>query len=65
MMDDQKPYQYRVLYTQQGEHIHCRVFSRPKGQDTWANCGTLVVRSDEFISFAAAFYAAEFLEDER
>lgn len=60
----QKDYEYRLRYKQGGMHIHCRVFSRLKGQETWAKSGDLVLRAEEWVSFQAAFAGAEFLEED-
>jgi len=57
----QKDYDYRVRHTTQGGYVHCRVFSKPRGQATWANCGTIVMRAEEMASFEIAFLAAEFM----
>jgi hypothetical protein len=62
-MTEQKDYEYRVRYKQGGMHIHCRVFSRPKGQETWAKSGDLALRAEEWLSFQSAFAFAEFLEE--
>lgn len=58
-----RDYDYRVRYARKGGHVHCRVFSKPRNQATWANCGTLVVAAEELHSFEIAFLAAEFIED--
>lgn len=42
----QRDYEYRIRYKQGGMHIHCRVFSRLKGQETWAKSGDLVLRAE-------------------
>lgn len=60
----QKPHEYRVRYKTGGGHTHCRVFSRPKGGDTWAKCGDLTISITEMSSFQAAFAGAEFLEED-
>jgi hypothetical protein len=63
-MTQQKDYEYRVRYKAGGGHIHCRVFSRPKGQETWAKSGDLVLRAEEWLSFQSAFAFAQFLEED-
>lgn len=63
-MTQQKDYEYRVRCQLAGGHIHCRVFSRPKGQDTFAKCGDLTISASEWISFKLAFGGAEFLDED-
>jgi hypothetical protein len=63
-MTQQKDYEYRVRYKQGGGHLHCRVFARPKGQETWAKCGDLAISTLEWLSFQNAFAGAEFLEED-
>jgi hypothetical protein len=63
-MTEQRDHQYRVRFKTGGGHIHCRVFTRPKGQDTYAKCGDLTVSVSEWLSFKAAFAGAEFLEED-
>ena len=53
---------YRIRYRQAGGHVHCRLFSKPEGQATWAKCGDLVLATVEWPSLRAAF-TAEFLEE--
>jgi hypothetical protein len=60
----QKHHEYRVRYKAAGGHIHCRVFSRPHGQETWAKCGDLTISATEMASFQAAFKSADFLEED-
>lgn len=59
----QKAHEYRVRYKVGGGHVHCRIFSRPQGQETWAKCGDLTIAASEVASFQAAF-KAEFLEED-
>ena len=61
---DQKPHEYRIRYQLAGGHVHCRVFSRPKGQDTFAKCGDLTISASELSSFMYTFSGAEFLKED-
>lgn len=61
---EQKPHAYRVRYKVGGGHVHCRVFSRPHGQETWAKCGDLTMSASEWNAFMHAFAGAEFLEED-
>jgi len=65
MMDlpEQISHEYRVRYKHAGGHIHMRVFSRRKGQETWAKCGDLVIDETEWVSLVQTF-KAEFLEED-
>lgn len=47
----QRDYEYKLTNKQLGGHIHCRLFSRRRGQVTWAKCGDLVFAEDEWMSF--------------
>jgi len=63
MTEQQEDTEYRVRYDRRGGHYHCRVFSRRRGQATWAKNGNLVFGSTEWESFVLAF-KAEFLPEE-
>lgn len=52
---------FRVL----GEHVHCRLFSAPRIDTTFAMCGTIVVRrGEEFQALLGAFSGATFINDD-
>jgi len=38
----------RVRYQQQGGHVHCRVFTAPAENQTYAKCGELVFSVEEW-----------------
>jgi hypothetical protein len=57
---------FRIRFKVQGGHVHCRVFSTPNPNGTWAKLGDLTVsRGPEFRDLCAAFRGADMLgEDE-
>lgn len=52
---------FLVRYHVGGGHVHCRLFTAGAGQ-TFALCGEITLRAEEFQDFRKAF-AAEFRED--
>lgn len=52
-------YTFRVRYEQRGSHVHCRVFSGPKGS-TLGKCGDLVFREEEWNEALIAFECGGF-----
>ena len=53
---------FRVRFDVRGGHVHCRVFSAPRPDHTFAKLGDLVVtRGPEFVALMQAFDGAEFL----
>lgn len=54
---------FRVQYmtTEAIPHVYCRVFSAPDRDKTFASCGQLTMRKDEFEVFRKLFNA-EFVE---
>jgi len=56
----------RVRYTERGGHVHGQVFTAPRAGVTFAKCGELVFRVDEWPDVRARLEAVvEFLpEDE-
>lgn len=63
-LPEQIRHEYRVRHKLGGGHVHCRVFSRREGTETWAKCGDLTLGATEFASFERAFIGAEFLEED-
>lgn len=49
-MAQQRDYEYKLVSKQLGGHVHCRLFSRRRGQVTWAKCGDLVFCEEEWVS---------------
>ena len=39
---------FRFYWQRQGGHIHCRVFSGPANDQTFAKCGDLVFQREEW-----------------
>lgn len=56
-------HRFRVRFSIQGGHVHCRLFEAPNRPDpTWAKCGDFCVRKGtEFRDLMASFDKAEFL----
>lgn len=42
---------FKLRYDIQGHHIRCRLFATMRPATTWANCGELTFRKDEFFDF--------------
>jgi len=45
-----------------GGHYHCTLFSAKAVNQTWASSGTIVVRSEEFLSLRRAMAGVDFYE---
>ncbi len=59
----QRTYEYRARYQLKGDHVHVLMFSRERGQETYANIGKVVLRVDEWVSFQNAMQLVEFLPE--
>lgn len=42
---------FKVRFTKSIAHTYCTVFVAQEDNTTWANCGKLTVRNDEFMDF--------------
>ncbi len=51
MSTEEKKHRIIVKYTVYGEHVRIRVFMGSLGEETAANCGSLMFRLDEFEAF--------------
>lgn len=54
---------WRIRYEIFGGHAHCKLFSAPLGNRTFALCGDFVVRTEELEDLQNAFPGAEFIAD--
>lgn len=53
---------FKVLYARSIGHTYCTVFVAPDHDRTWANCGKLTIRNDEFEDFRLAMPNVPFEE---
>lgn len=53
---------WKVRYQVAGGHVHCALFSAPGVGRTYAKCGDLVVRVEEFPQFKILMSKATFEE---
>lgn len=53
----------RIRWKKQGGHYHCRVFTSPIQDGTYANCGELVFDEREWTDIRDKFSRAEWIED--
>jgi hypothetical protein len=55
---------FRLYFRKQGGHVHCRLFTAPGIHLTFAKCGDLVFRENEWLAARSAFESiGEVLED--
>lgn len=56
-------HRFRIRFSIQGGHVHCRLFEAPNRIDvTWAKCGDFTVRKGpEFRDLLGAFAKTDFL----
>lgn len=47
----------RIRYRQRGDHVHARVFTGPSLEGTFASCGELTFRLEEWPAFVALLNA--------
>jgi len=46
---------FRLYFKQLGGHVHCRLFTAPAIHLTFAKCGDLVFRENEWLAARSAF----------
>lgn len=54
--------EFKVRYHARGGHVRCTVFCTPRAGGTWADCGTLIVRKEDFGSLRASMPQVTFQE---
>lgn len=54
---------FRLRYKEEGIHVHCAVFVKRKSMSTFAKCGQMTVRTDEWPTLKEAFSGAEILKE--
>lgn len=57
--------QMRIRFVKLGGHYHCRVFTAPTSDQTFAKCGELVFDEDDWKEIALMFKHAQFLPGPR
>lgn len=55
---------FKMQYTRSYGHVHCTLFAAKTINTTYANCGKLVVRIDEFEDMRTCMSGVEFVEKE-
>lgn len=63
-MSDRFPY-LRLRWKLLGGHVHCRLFTSPTPDGTWAKCGDLVFSEKEWDGVRIALNSCEILPEEQ
>lgn len=53
---------FKIMYTPTYGHVYCTLFVAPAPNQTWANCGKVVVRRDEFEDMQRCMSGVAFVE---
>lgn len=53
---------FKIRYTNSFAHVYCMLYVTTDPPTTWANCGKLTVRKDEFEDMQAAMSGVTFEE---
>lgn len=53
---------FKIRYTKSIAHVYCMLYVAKQSDATWANCGKLTVRKDEFEDMQIAMSGVSFEE---